>query len=508
MNNLVSFFNNEKNNVALALNEVNEKINQNKFELENINKKILEHSKNIDTTYEIFSPNAYDKDYNILEIEKLNETKRNVSANLEKQLKEKDVLLKRRSVVDYAFQDYILEKEKFDEELEEHDRMQQKKLVNMNENHTNEITQILEYQIRKDHHFISNEVERQLSVIESKLSLCNNFVDMDINRAKLEMLKIAEDISYFKKSLNSEMFHVKHFDDFSRLNLNSEIRSFINHYKKNINSHVDYKYIGRKIDDSSYHITNVIRIIKEAIDNAEHHGNGTSINVTVLVQDRYSGGAAENELDNSSNEKLKTEIDLELFNASKYCDSNSDYEYNDYNDNKEKHNLNQIVQENSHDHDDLKLDSDIQYNSNDDFKSGDDIQYNSNDDFKFGDDIQYNSNDDFKFGDKNQINDNDNSTLNVVDHFNEIEENPQQNNNNDMHQINFIITETTDQFDVTIKITDNGDGFHLFNDNLLIENEKYGIYLMKYRTQKLHGKLYIESSQGIGTTVSLIYQAG
>lgn len=400
MDNLISYIKSEKIVNEENISKVNGKINKGKFQIQNIENKIVEYTKNIDTTYEIFSPNAYDKDYNIVEIEKLNLKKNEVIKEIESMNESKKDLIEKQKKIELAY-----------DELDE----LQNQIIN-NENNTkiliekeankydtkyiNEITNILECQINKDNHFVNNEVVRQLDILENKISLCQNFMDIDSNRAKLELVKLEEEISFLKKKIASEMFHVKHFDniDSNYANLNNEIKNFINQYKKNINSRVDYKYTGEKIEDKKNNITNLIRIIKEAIDNADNHSNGGIININVIVEKYIEFAKVISDTENQNIESVDSE------------DTNKDSQI-------------QLIQQ-----------------------------------------------------------------------------------NNDMHQINFVIEETYDKYMVTVKITDNGEGFKLQDDKILIENDLYGIYLMKYRTQKLNGKFNIQSDIGLGTTVTVIYQ--
>ena len=502
MNNLVSYLNNERNSIANSINEINEKINKSKYELENIEKKIVEHSKNVDTTYEIFSPNAYDKDYYIIEIQKLNQTKNEISKKIESMLEEENQLLKQQRVIELAYEDYVKFQQHLFEEEVENKRIMEKKINELNLKHSNEIIQVLEYQINKDNHFLSDEVVRQLDIIKNKLSLCENFVDMDINRAKLEMLKTAEEVSYFKKRLDSEMFHVKHFDSNSRLNLNSEIKKFINQYKKSINAQLEYNYIGRKIEDSSYNIVNLIRIIKESIDNADNHANGTNISVTVIVEDNKLNDDYfdDYDIEKAVNNQKESIIDISMFNARRVSKEEK-YEDSDLHEFKknadiDNYNLNDEdvgLSDNSLENMDIDLINNSVENKNKDLFSNNIEAYETDSDF-FSNCI---NNDETN---NNLSNSNENDEL-----FNTVLSDKA---NKDMHQINFIIDETTDKFNVIIKISDNGDGFNLYNENMLIENGLFGIYMMKYRTKKINGKFHIQSDQGIGTTVTIIYQAG
>ena len=105
MNNLVSFLKNEKLNNEENINKLNTLINKMEYDIENIDKKIVEFTKNIDTTYEIFSPNSYDKDYNVVEINKLNKKKQELKENIEKFSSNKKKLINRQKNIELAIDD-------------------------------------------------------------------------------------------------------------------------------------------------------------------------------------------------------------------------------------------------------------------------------------------------------------------------------------------------------------------------------------------------------------------
>jgi|GEM_PF-5387203 len=103
--------------------------------------------------------------------------------------------------------------------------------------------------------------------------------------------------------------------------------------------------------------------------------------------------------------------------------------------------------------------------------------------------------------DKNADN-TDNNTSNSVDNnsYNrELKKNTQ-----NMHRINFEI-KSERKYRVNVKISDNGKGFVLENDDALEKDEKYGIIIMKYRAKMMDGIFSIESNKGFGTEVTLVY---
>ena len=494
MKNLIAYLNSERTHVQEQLEKLIEELNKSCYELENVSKMIVDYSKNVDTTYEVFSPNSNDQNFHVIEIEKLSVKKEELIQTIEQKKMLRDELIAKKENLKMAYDDF----EEFQRKIEfgkiESEKKLKRELLYQAEDYKKEITTILEKQIRMDEHFLKTDVIRQLDILENKLSLCGNFVDMDLNRAKLELQKLGEEISYFKKRIQSELFHVKHYDPNVRVGLAEEIKSFVKDYKKSINSRVEFKYLGIKIDEYSYVIVNLIRIIKEAIDNADQYGGGTVINITVAV-DEY----AESFVDESSQNNEVTDLEdqddinkeipysylLELENSNEKI---VDKELKEYLPSKKS------IEDNPVDMSQQNGDwpNDISFiDLNDSNEAGQDKNVSS----------QTQTNEAKNSDSQDEENDQaDSDEINSYDHLlHRIYK------KSDMHPINFVINEPTDRFLVTVKISDNGEGFHLINSQLLEENDMYGISMMKYRTSQLKGRFEIRSEEGIGTTVTIAY---
>ena len=65
----------------------------------------------------------------------------------------------------------------------------------------------------------------------------------------------------------------------------------------------------------------------------------------------------------------------------------------------------------------------------------------------------------------------------------------------EMKQINFIVKDNS-VYNITIKITDNGEGFTVQNSNIYIDNNMYGLSLNNYRAKLIEGKYYIVTEDG------------
>lgn len=388
MESILAFIKGEKSKNEKSINEITEKINQNLYQIEEIENMVVELSKNIDTTYEIFSPNDFDKDNNVVEIEKLNLKKTELNIEIEALRDKLDNLEKQKSKIDASLEEiYDIEKQ-LANNVKNTKYLIDKEVKKTEEKNIKKSTLILEQQINKDSHYISNIVKKDIEKVHNKIELCENLIDMDSNRAKLEITKIKEELLYIEKKVNAKMFHVKHSeDDSEKIGLYKNISDFIKEYQKKINMKISFNYSGLKILDSKWNVINVIRIIKEAIDNAESHSNGTIININIVI------------------DKIN-------------------------------------VEENDYYTDDISTDS-------------------------------------------NQV--------------------ESEINNGDLHQINFLVGDEN-RYNINIVITDNGDGFTMQDDNVLLSNNLNGISIMKYRTSLLNGMIIVDSSLGMGTTVKLVYQ--
>lgn len=388
MESILAFIKGEKSKNEKSINEITEKINQNLYQIEEIENMVVELSKNIDTTYEIFSPNDFDKDNNVVEIEKLNLKKTELNIEIEALRDKLDNLEKQKSKIDASLEEiYDIEKQ-LANNVKNTKYLIDKEVKKTEEKNIKKSTLILEQQINKDNHYISNIVKKDIEKVHNKIELCENLIDMDSNRAKLEITKIKEELLYIEKKVNAKMFHVKHSEeDSEKIGLYKNISEFIKEYQKKINMKISFNYSGLKILDSKWNVINVIRIIKEAIDNAESHSNGTIININIVI------------------DKIN-------------------------------------VEENDYNIDDISTDS-------------------------------------------NQV--------------------ESEINNGDLHQINFLVGDEN-RYNINIVITDNGDGFTMQDDNVLLSNNLNGISIMKYRTSLLNGMIIVDSSLGMGTTVKLVYQ--
>ena len=196
MESILAFIKGEKSKNEKSINEITEKINQNLYQIEEIENMVVELSKNIDTTYEIFSPNDFDKDNNVVEIEKLNLKKTELNIEIEALRDKLDNLEKQKSKIDASLEEiYDIEKQ-LANNVKNTKYLIDKEVKKTEEKNIKKSTLILEQQINKDNHYISNIVKKDIEKVQNKIELCENLIDMDSNRAKLEITKIKEELLY------------------------------------------------------------------------------------------------------------------------------------------------------------------------------------------------------------------------------------------------------------------------------------------------------------------------
>ncbi|MBQ3543730.1 MAG: hypothetical protein IJA34_01885 [Lachnospiraceae bacterium] len=374
MDNIINYVKKEKDEIESKLNKLNETILRYKYNVEEIENSINNLTKNIDTTYEVFSPNSSERNYNLIEIEKLNLKKNEMLLEVDSIIDNQKRLLEKKEKVESVYKDILDVQKKIITNDENSKYILEKEISKNNEKYSDEVTKLLEYQINQQNNFINRNIKNDIELLDNKISLCQNLIDIDYNRAKMELIKLKEEIENINKKISSKMFHVKHFlENKNDYSIYDEIKEIINECKKYTDFKFEFNYTGEKINVSYKTIINLIRIIKESIMNSIVHSKGNIINIIVVV-------------DNFVNE----------------------------------------------------------YNKEDNIKD-----------------------------------------------------------NNDMHQINFVI-EDIKTTSVSIKISDNGNGFLKQEDNVLISNNMYGIYLMKKRAEYINAALNIKSEEGMGTVVTIV----
>ncbi len=283
MNHLISFINNEKQNNEKKIHSIEQQIQKYNQDIQKIEKKVIEYTKNIDTTYEIFSPNSFDRDYNVVEINKLNIQKQQLFIEIDALTEQKEILAKRQDELELALEE-IFETNHRISEMEENEKIAvERAYSDAAIQFSQTMTAILEQQIEKNHHQFSGMVDEQIEILKQKIRKCQEFYEVDVNRAQVELLKLGNDIEELKYLLNSQMFHVKHLAKEDQ-SIYEEIQKFTDTYQTNRDIKVEFQYSGRKIKDSYYNVVNILRIMEEAVENSIQHSGCNYILLNVNVE--------------------------------------------------------------------------------------------------------------------------------------------------------------------------------------------------------------------------------
>lgn len=445
------FLKNEKRKNDENIIKVKNKISEYYYKIDEIDRLIEEINKNIDKTYEIFTPNGYDKNINEVEIEKL-QVKKIDFENKISDLNNRMHFYNERSVkIDEAISDAKKMEEQIIDSFKGAKSKVETEVKKTKKESASEFMKMLDLQMEKDNNIVKEKLKKDIDDISSKLILCDNFVNVDANRTKIELYKIKEVVDSIKKTISSKMFHVKHTETnpefIENVSLLETLKEFLNTYD---NIKTDFNYSGPNVDDTINRVTNVIRIIEESINNAINHGCSGVISLNVVVENI------------GSVRSLDTQGFLDM----------SDEDSADNN---------------------LKL-SDNSNNDSDNSNNSDNTDVSLN----------------ISAGNT----DNKTDELSELDSLFAGLEKPKEKiktktkssktKEKNMHQINFIIKEEN-RYRINIKISDNGEGFKVEDNKKYADRGMYGISLMKYRTDLLNGTFNIESKLGLGTTVTLVY---
>lgn len=275
MDDLIQYLINDKETLIRDEGSLIEKLEKYKLENEQIELKITELIKSVDTTFEVFSPNTIDKDYNVSEIQRLKYQLEHNQAEIKAYEEQQNIIKNRLNSVYDAISTYekiqgterTLNFDISQYKIETRDEMERLKRLAI---------EIAELEEQRYTRFLSVEWNPILESLERKSELCEGFILQDINRSKMEMNGIQEGISTLKHKVENYMFHVKHLQNKEKYFLYQELKDYINHYQNTI---LDITMMGEDVELSEWDIQNNIKIIHEIIDNAIYHGGARHIQI-------------------------------------------------------------------------------------------------------------------------------------------------------------------------------------------------------------------------------------
>lgn len=282
MDNLIQFLLNEKEQLIKEEGKLSERIDKLSIENEQIENKITELIKGVDTTFEVFSPNSMDTDYNVSEINKLKQMMAEHEVLLKSCTERKIEIKNKLTNVYNAISLY--ERMQGTEETLNRDISQYHTEKRVEIERIRKIgIEIAELETRRCERILSNIMNPIIDSMTHKTELCDSFILQDINRSRMELKGIKEGLSTLKNRNESYMFHVKHNKNVSRetQSLTENIEQYIKDYQ---DITITFTKIGEDIQILDSDIENYIKILYEIIENAIYHGAATQIQIHLNVE--------------------------------------------------------------------------------------------------------------------------------------------------------------------------------------------------------------------------------
>ncbi|MCI8669854.1 MAG: hypothetical protein HFI34_10120 [Lachnospiraceae bacterium] len=309
MNELESYIFNQKNKLLEQRNSYNHSIDRLKNDNMQIDLNITELTKNLDTTFEVFSPNSIMSDYNVTEIDRLkkiyhkNEIEIRTLENNQKKVEEElnEISIAIESYENLKDNINLCEKKYKEKEFEENQREGNRLAVDISEK-----------EIKRIENRVSQEITQIIDSLIYKGELCKNILDVDANRSKIELLEIKEGLYTLQNKALDFMFHVKHSILDNNFYLLQNIRNHIKKY--NVDSElITVTGIGDDVIMPSYDIQNNLRILDEIINNSIIHGKAKNININISIVstiDKNEILSIVNQMDNVNESKLNNNDSL------------------------------------------------------------------------------------------------------------------------------------------------------------------------------------------------------
>ena len=195
-----------------------------------LNAKIEELVKNIDNTFNVFSPIGNSGGFNEIEVKKLEQQLRQ---NEEKIVKIKDFLAN----VENELLEINLAIDEFYKKSIKNEAINKNSVnIDLHNKKINQYGNLVNYITRKQYerfiYFADTGFGQIVDSILYRKQLCDEFINYDINRTKSEMIAIEEGINTLQYKINEYLFHVKQIQITDReISLGKTIKQLFDKYK-------------------------------------------------------------------------------------------------------------------------------------------------------------------------------------------------------------------------------------------------------------------------------------
>ena len=227
-------------------------------------------SNNMDIAFEIFSPRPKKNDFNKNEIERLNTRK-------EELITLRDEFVKQCMVVE---EDIVEIREALGEDFDED------LIYDVNENKEEMVygfkildgQEIEKQELAAD---INDSLYNKINNLIYKSEMACKIIDVDKERAKLELEMIAESLREMSDNVKNIVYRLKPAD-YNNVDLSIAIERMINLIKLNTEMTVNYNISGDKVKLSPVIEMTLLRIVQEATDNSLKYSEGKNLNVNLI----------------------------------------------------------------------------------------------------------------------------------------------------------------------------------------------------------------------------------
>lgn len=275
---LTDYLNNEIERLEKYEIEIEHMFDRYDYHIQEIDKKKQSFKDNFDYAYEVFSP--------VSNMEKM-------QRDLQKLEEEKDSLISEKSV--------LLEKKKLNQEQKEAVQKAIRELENLNREDKEELriirdnlntifaygTEIIERQeqerqrIARDLH---DTTVQNLTAMIHKLEFCQQIVDADVIRAKIEMQLMIRSIRETVDGMREIIYDLRpmSFDD---IGFKETLFRSIEKLQKNTDLKIEFEVKGEICRLSSAYELTILRIIQEAVNNCKKHSHAERVDIAVAYKE-------------------------------------------------------------------------------------------------------------------------------------------------------------------------------------------------------------------------------
>lgn len=262
---------------------INEKKKKSGYEINEIENKIKEISKSVDSAYEIFSPRPVSGGFVNEELSSLKNRSEKLKEIIEEYEEKLNLIESEMITVREALD------EGFDDTADEHNNTASD---NYNKNESDDTlygVKILEKQ-EMERQRIARELHdstvQVLTNLIHKCEICSKVMDKDPIRAKLELEVMSKSLRDTIDEMREIIFNLRpmSFDD---LGIEVTLNRIIDNLKKNSDMNINLKITGESVDLPSAVSLTFIRIIQEAVNNAIKHSYAKNIFIFLKYEDDY-----------------------------------------------------------------------------------------------------------------------------------------------------------------------------------------------------------------------------